>query len=282
VVPTNGRKTVAEELAFLKANGIDIEIRRVFDPGFDRNFMNKAGMDVGHRATHYSFKPDMAALASGRLDGDIRAFLKTIPAGHETILTIWHEPEDNFVTAAEKATYRAGWQRFSRLVRETDRPELTLSWVMMAWSWVSHSGRQPEDWWPGDGVVDDIGIDTYNEGSLAGTRWDSPGRGLGVPAAGDTAYSGGYVDGGVLAFVQRKKVTFGIAEFGSLENKNRIDAAWSSTDDKAAWLRDAVALFDAKGARYVEYFHAGPYRGPWWLDSSPASLSAYAAASRAH
>ncbi len=282
VVPTNGRTTVAQEIAYLEANGIDIEIRRVFDPGFDRSFMNKAGLDVGERATHYSFKPDMAALASGRLDADVRAFLKTIPAGHETILTIWHEPEDNFVTADEKATYRKGWQRFSQLVRETRRAELTLSWVMMSWSWVNQSGRNPEDWWPGDGVVDDIGIDTYNEGSLSGSRWDSPGRGLGVPAAGDTGYSGGYVGGGALAFVKRKGTTFGIAEFGSLENTKQIDAAWSRTDDKAAWLHEAVALFAAQGARYVEYFHAGPYRGPWWLDSSPAALKAFAAAARAH
>lgn len=282
VVPTNGRTTVAQELAFLESKGIDIEIRRVFDPGFDRNFMNKAGIDVGKRATHYSFKPDMAALAAGRLDGDIRAFLRTIPAGHETILTIWHEPEDNFVTASEKATYRAGWQRFSQLVREANRDELTLSWVMMSWSWVGQSGRNPSDWWPGDGVVDDIGIDTYNEGSLQGTRWDSPGRGIGLPARGEAGYSGGYVGGGVMAFVKSKGTTFGIAEFGSLENTNRIDAPWSPTDDKAAWVREAVALFDAQGARYVEYFHAGPTRGPWWLDSSPAALSAYAAATRAH
>jgi hypothetical protein len=65
------RNTVAEELSFLEGQVGSLEIRRVFDSGFDPNFMVRAGSDVGKRATHYSFKPDMAALASGALDSQV-------------------------------------------------------------------------------------------------------------------------------------------------------------------------------------------------------------------
>jgi len=273
--PHNGRTTIAQEVAFLDANVGALEIRRVYDGGFDQNFMNRSAMDVGKRATHYSFKPDMGSLAAGSLDQSVRNLLATIPAGHKTILTIWHEPENDFTTAESQATYRKGWQRFSTLVRASGRAELTTSWVMMSYSWRSVSGRQPLNWWPGDGVVDSVGIDTYNEGSLTGTSWNSPGKAFNQPYPGESGYSGGYVDGGIPAFLALHKAKFGIAEFGTLENTTSLTAGWTTTPNKAAWLREAVDYYNRLGAIYVEYFHSGPYRGPWWLDSSPASMAAY-------
>jgi len=276
VKATGGRTTTEQEIAFLAGKGVALEVRRVYDPGFDEDFTRRAAADLGVRATHYSFKPDMAAMAAGTLDADVRRFLGTIPAGHRTVLTIWHEPENDFTTAAQKATYRAGWVRFARLVREAKRPELSTSWVMMGYSWRSASKRQPLDWWPGDGVVDSVGVDVYNEGSLSGARWDSPGRAFAQPFPGDRPYDGGYVDGGILAFVQRHGTALGIAEVGTLENTTGLTAGWTSTPTKEAWIRDAVAYYKSIGAVYVEYFHSGPNRGPWWLDSSPGALSSYA------
>lgn len=272
--PHNDRTTSDDELAFLESKVGRLDLHRVYDSGFDTNFLHKAGIDVGKRATHYSFKPDMAALAAGSLDANVRALLQSIPAGHRTILTIWHEPEDNFTTAAQQATYRAGWVRFAQLVRAANRPELSTSWVMMSWSWNTGAGRDPNSWWPGDGVVDSVGLDGYNDGSLKGTRWDSPGRPYGMAAPGDSK-GGTYVDGGAIAWIKAKHVAWGIAEFGTLENDNNVAAGWTATPTKAAWLEAAAAFFYAQGASYIEYFHAGPYRGPWWLDSSQAALDAY-------
>jgi hypothetical protein len=271
----DGRSNTADEVAFLESHVGKLEIRRVFDPGFDRDFRHKAGLDIGRRATHYSFKPDMTALAAGSLDDDIRTFLDTIPDSHRTILTIWHEPENNFTTAGQQAEYREGWRRFAQLVEAENRPELSTSWVLMAYSFRAVSGRNPEDWWPGDGVVDIVGIDTYNDGSLDGTAWYSPGRAFGQPAAGDKS-PGSFVAGGILGFLDQHNVLFGVAEFGTLENTDGLTAAWTDTPTKAAWIRDAVNYYQSIGAVYVEYFHSGPYRGPWWLDySSDEPLVAY-------
>lgn len=274
--PHDGRESVAEELEFLEGEVGTLEIRRVFDPDFNRDFMNLGGLDVGRRATHYSFKPDMAALAAGRLDDDVQRLLDSIPAGHRTFLTVWHEPENDFTTAVQKQTYRDGWRRFASLVERQQRPELSTSWVMMAYSFRAEAGRQPLDWWPGDGVVDVMGIDTYNDGSLDGSDWKSPGRDFGEPFPGDIAQPGGYVDGGILAFADRHDIRIGVAEFGTLENTARISADWTDTATKAAWIRAAVDYYHRIDAVYVEYFHAGPHRGPWWLDSSQAALDAYA------
>lgn len=269
------RNSLAEEIAFLEGEVGALEIRRVFDPAFKTDFMLLAGSDVGKRATHYSFKPDINAMASGALDAKVQTLLDSIPAGHRTILTIWHEPEDNFTTSAQQATYRAAWQRFADLVHASARPELTTSWVMMSYSWWGMSGRDPMNWYPGDAYVDSVGIDTYNEGSLNGTRWDSPGRGMGLPAEGDTALPGGYVYGGAIPWIQSRGKAWGVAEFASLENVNEIDGGWTDVDTKARWIRQAVRFYVAEGASYIEYFHCGPYRGEWWLDSSPEALASY-------
>jgi hypothetical protein len=275
VYPHSPRETIPEEIAFLEGAVGPLEIRRVYDSGFLLDFMVRAGADVGVRATHYSFKPDLAALAAGSLDADVLTLLNSIPVGHQTLLTIWHEPEDNFTTDEQKATYRAAWQRFADLVHGTGRPELTTSWVMMSYSWWTSSGRDPMDWYPGDEYIDSVGIDTYNEGSLRGDRWDSPGRGVGLPFAGDTAVPGGYVYEGAIRWAQARGLPWGIAEFGSLENVNHIDSTWAKVDEKWRWIHRAVKFYARNGASYIEYFHCGPYRGPWWLDSSSEAMASF-------
>jgi hypothetical protein len=277
ISPHDPRTTVAAELAYVESQAGPLELRRVFDPSnpFKANFMDLAGADVGLRATHYSFKPDMTALAGGALDAKIISLLNSIPPRHRTMLTVWHEPEDNFITDEQQATYRAAWQRFADLVHATDRAELTTSWVMMSYSWRIASGRDPMDWYPGDAYVDSVGIDTYNEGSLNMERWDSPGRAMGLPAVGDTAAPGGYIYGGAVRWIQSRGLAWGVSEFGTLENVANIDSGWSTVDEKWKWIRQATSFYVSEGASYIEYFHSGPYRGPWWLDSSPEAMASF-------
>jgi hypothetical protein len=269
VRPHGGRESVEEEIAHLEAGTADLKIRRVFDQGFTLNFMVRGGIDVGERATHYSFKPEIQAVARGEMDGQLQLFLDSIPAGHPTILTMWHEPETEFSTAAEQEEYRQAWRHFVDLVRRQDRPELATSWVMMAYSWSEMSGRDPMDWWPGDGVVDIVGIDMYNEGSLRGTRWDSPGRALGEPFAGEPERPM-RAGQSIVEWVRERGAELGIAEFGSLENTSGLTAEWTDTPTKAEWVHEAVEYFESIGVVYAEYFHSGPYRGPWWLDAESA------------
>ena len=270
-----GRMSNAEEFAWLERKVGRLEIRHVYDPAFSSTF-SKGMDDVGKRATHYSMRPDMSALAAGKLDARVRGFLDSIPSGHRTILTLWHEPEVVFTTSTEKATYRKAWQRFGTLVENTGRPELSTSLVLMSWTFEALANRNPDDWWPGAAAVDIIGVDTYNGASLAQDGWDSPLVHLGKPATDEPPTFKGYTpDGGFLAYVRAKGKDWGVAEFGSLENVKNFKVAWTNTATKGAWVTRAVDDFVAEGAVYVEYFHSGPYRGPWWLDSSASSLSAF-------
>ena len=66
-----------------------------------------------------------------------------------------------------------------------------------------------------------------------------------------------------------------LSEFGTLENVAHIDGGWTTVDEKWKWIRQATHFFVNEGASYIEYFHSGPYRGPWWLDSSPEALASY-------
>ena len=73
VYPHAPRETTEQEIAFLEGAVGPLQIRRVYDRGFSTDFMARAGSDVGKRATHYSFKPNITDMASGALDAQGRA-----------------------------------------------------------------------------------------------------------------------------------------------------------------------------------------------------------------
>lgn len=277
--------SLRNELAFIEGKTGALEIRRVYDGGFKTDFMDKGGPDIGKRATHYSFKPDMARLEQGLLDTQIQALLGSIPRGHRTILTIQHEPdhpEKPFQTEAQKQTYRNAWKRFAGIVRAQNRPELSTCWVMMAYSWRTAAHRNPEDWWPGDGVVDSVGFDVYNEGSLSAyknpgdvtddSRWDSLGGQLGMPRPGEVSRR--FVNGqGPVPWARAKGLRWGVPEFGSLENDYGLSSTWTNQPTMADWLIDAGRFLHEEGADFAAYFHADGRpvdRGPWWLKTQPA------------
>ncbi|HEU4541181.1 MAG TPA: hypothetical protein VFR23_08650, partial [Jiangellaceae bacterium] len=86
-----------------------------------------AAMDVGKRASVWSFKPNIPSLATGGYDAKFRAFLGTVPEdGYEKIIIIWHEPEGELKAGLfTPLQFKTAAARCDVLVKETHRPDLT-------------------------------------------------------------------------------------------------------------------------------------------------------------
>jgi hypothetical protein len=116
-----------------------------------------------------------------------------------------------------------------------------------------------DDYYPGDDVVDVVGVDAYNWYQCLGRNepWDS-----------------------------LQTIIQSFHDFGVAHNKPMVIAEWGSDEDpadpnhKAQWITDAAATLkqwpDIKG---IAYFHAGPPAPTcdWWVDSTPQSLAAFQA-----
>lgn len=150
---------------------------------------SNAAADVGHRASCWSGKPPLEAVAAGALDGQILAFLRSIPRDHLAWVTIWHEPDSKIRSGKfTLSTYLAGFKRWCELVQQVkgegwDR--LHSVQIVTTWSGTNPSqGSTYEDLWPGDGLVDCYGLDGYSHVGSANTLW-GPGvefaRAKGIP-----------------------------------------------------------------------------------------------------
>jgi hypothetical protein len=170
---------------------------------------SRAGIDVGKRASVWSCKPDLAGLAAGSYDAQIKAFVASIPDTHVAFLSVWHEVDgkirkgttDPAGAVITKSAWLAAAQRFFAAVKSVGKPHVYTTMILEAWSGQSpKAGTTFADLWPGDGLVDVFGVDGY---SNTGT-----GAGLWGPA----------VD-----FARSKGVAWGIAEVGCATTP---DTAW--------------------------------------------------------
>jgi hypothetical protein len=296
-----------ETMASLEAKaGATMDLTRCFDPGFNTNFASTtgAGPDVGLRGTIYSFKPDMALIAAGDTAtmADLNTLLDSIPAGHNTWICAWHEPEDNFITPSERDAYRDGWAVFAAAVHAKNRPELKTIWIMSSSAWrIGGTNYFYTDYIPTNFAtsVDVIGLDDYNGGSLRQPqRWDSPGMGLGRPFSSESLqpFGGGFIyDEGSLGYARDNDKPVIICEWGSIVNHNAPTPQWcldvGIPSSRAAWLEygvDWMALqpeiiglcyFNSHGRTW-----AGNSAESWEFYNTPAELDyqAWGRATLAH
>lgn len=81
------------------------ENRRTYDGALPSTFeASKAGsandLEAG-RESWWSYKPTITSTGiSSAAQDSLRAFLRTVPVGHEFVLTVYHEPEDNIASGA--------------------------------------------------------------------------------------------------------------------------------------------------------------------------------------
>ncbi|QFG20798.1 hypothetical protein [Actinomadura sp. WMMB 499] len=157
-----------------------LTIRRVYQrprDGIPRSWAaSNAGADAGKRASCWSGKPDMAAVASGSLDERILGFLRSVPKAHVAFVTIWHEPDVKLKNGTfSLSTYRAGFRRFCRLakrVQEDGWSRLYTVQIVTTWAGTNPSkGRTYADMWPGDGLVDCYGADGYSHVGSKESLW---------------------------------------------------------------------------------------------------------------
>lgn len=90
----------------------------------------------------------------------LAAFLSGKPAGQKANITYYHEPEDNFTTAAQQSEYRAAWGNFGPVIRKAG---CTPMLILMAYTLQHGSGRDYHSWY-NSSAVDAFGWDMYSHG----------------------------------------------------------------------------------------------------------------------
>jgi hypothetical protein len=157
-----------------------LTIRRSYNgeaPGMPASWADcNAGVDVGLRASCWSGKPPLGDVASGALDAQILAFLRSIPQSHLAWVTIWHEA-DSKIRSGKFAlgTYLAGFKRWCELVKQVQGEgwdRLHSVQILTTWSGTNPSaGTTYADLWPGDGLVDCYGLDGYSHVGSGASLW---------------------------------------------------------------------------------------------------------------
>ena len=237
--PTGNRNAMLVGAASMALSGSDFDaldaaagpftVRRSYDTTIPTSWAaSVAGIDVGKRASVWSCKPDLAALASGALDTQIRALVQSIPTTHVAWLTCWHEPDHKIRTGSfTLAAYLAGFSRFCSIVKQaaTDfgKPHVYTTQIVEAWSGQNPTaGSTYTDMWPGDGLVDCYGVDGYSNTGSGETLW-GPAR----------------------LFAASKGVPWAIAEVGC---GTAIDTSWMA--DQATYAATHAAGGHTKAAYF--------------------------------
>lgn len=167
----------------------------------------------------------------------VTAFLKSKPAGQVVHMAYYHEPEDNFTTAAAWASYRAQWATFGPAIRAGGGiPTL----ILMAYTLMPGSGRDWHNYYEA-GAVDFMAWDAYNPGQkhTPGTYTDYAFKM--VPLFKAVAAATGK--------------PWGLGEHGSPVVTGSTDAA------RVTWVKATHAALVAAGARWA----------CWWDASNPAT-----------
>ncbi|SNR54763.1 hypothetical protein [Actinomadura mexicana] len=134
------------------------------------------GVDVGKRASCWSGKPSITAMAGGKLDAQTLTFLRSIPKSHLAFVSIWHEGDGKIRNGTFRlGTYTAALKRFCELVQQVRSegwPHLHTIQILTAWSGTSpKTGSTYAETWPGDGLVDVLGVDGYSHVGSGPALW---------------------------------------------------------------------------------------------------------------
>jgi hypothetical protein len=114
---------------------------------------------------------------------------------------------------------------------------------MMAFSWSTGSGRNVNDWYPGDQYVDVIGVDAYNEGSLKSPqKWNSLEQQMGQPNPGESLAQN--YPGGACGYAADHNKKIIIAEWGTVRAITAPAQSWCTSlgiaVSKPAWIKHSM------------------------------------------
>ncbi len=256
------------------AGGAEVGIVRVF-ARWDTEFpssRHRALLDAG-RTIHLSVRPrtesgriipwaEVATAAPGSAVHDtlLRWVRAVAPNGDQIYFTFNHEPEtaqsDGGGTPEE---FVAAWRRTVELLRSVGGDEVPTVLVL------GHGPYRTGEvwrWYPGDDVVDVVGVDPYNWYRCQGTNrpWTSPQDLIAAP----------------LEFADERGKPLAIPEIASTEDPD-------DPTRKAEWILDLAATLGspevADRIAFAAWFDAHDPTWPscrWGIDSSPASADAFA------
>jgi hypothetical protein len=80
-------------------------------------------------------------------------------------VVLHHEPEtDDDIASGTSADFVAAWQRFAEIIRAEAGPKARLMWIMTdaSFTTASEPWQGADLWYPGDELVDAIGVDAFN------------------------------------------------------------------------------------------------------------------------
>jgi len=119
----------------------------------------------------------LAEIAAGQLDSDLTRWATQLAAWpHPVFLRFAQEMNGTWYPWSIGANgntasgYRAAWSRMHSIISE-QAPNVRFLWAPNA---ITEGTRDFADCYPGDGVVDYLGLDGYNWGSVPGHQWQSP------------------------------------------------------------------------------------------------------------
>jgi hypothetical protein len=209
-------------------------------------------------------QPDfsLGAIAAGKHDTYIHAFAKAShDFGRPYLLRFAHEMNGNWyswspgVNGNMPSDFIAAWTHVVGIFRDDGATNVQFVWCPN----VSFDGTRPlTETYPGDALVDWIGLDGYNWGTDQGMSW----------TGFDDLFESSYAT--LIALTEKP---FLIAEVSSAEEGG----------DKAAWIRDA--FFESIPQRYPRVRAVLWYdqdltalrMADWRVDSSPDALAAFQA-----
>lgn len=200
-----------------------------------------------------------AAIASGEVDADIRRQAAGIAAlGVPVYLTLHHEADiaQGWGTPAE---FRAAWRHYVQVVRDAGVRDVRWTWVVTPGSFGSAPSTAGADaFYPGDDVVDRVGLDAYNWYGCA------PGK----PAAWRSLAE---VAGPFRRWAEARGKQAVLAEFGTAADP-------ADPGRRAAWLTEAVDWLGGWPGRDVASSFEGTGTCAWSVATSASAVGAYAAA----
>lgn len=201
-------------------------------------------------------KLSWAAIARGEHDREIVRHARGVKSlGVPVAMSFQHEPEfaDGHGTPAE---YRAAWRHYVDVFRAQGVDQVLWTWIVTPTVFLENPPTPSADeLYPGDDVVDWLGLDAYN--------WY------------------GCMDNGQDTWRPMTQIAQTFRDFGAAHRKPLMLAEWGSVEDpadpnrKAAWLHESMsALLSWPEMKAILYFdHHG--NCPWWIDSSPQSAAMF-------
>ena len=209
-------------------------VARVFDSGMfparwnDHSTLRALGTSS---AVVYSFKGNMTALAAGKYDDQLRAFLASRPAGVKVWVALHHEPEDDVERGAfTTAQFRAATAHVAPVVKAAGAIPTT---ILMQYTLTRGSGRDWRDFY--SPAVDVMAWDGYNSAVKKTVQGYKAPENFLAP---------------VLAVAKETGKGFGWAELGS---------PCITTDPtcagRAAWLAALSTAMRGSGAQFATYWN---------------------------